>query len=42
VDLITKGFYNKMVISRSDGFVVQFGDPEPQGDKHGCVPQSGV
>lgn len=42
MDLITKGFYNKMVISRSDGFVVQFGDPEPQGDKHGCVFQSGV
>lgn len=37
MDLVNKGFYNKMVISRSDGFVVQFGDPEPQGEKHGWV-----
>jgi cyclophilin family peptidyl-prolyl cis-trans isomerase len=28
VDLVQKGFYNNMPIQRSDGFVVQTGDPE--------------
>jgi cyclophilin family peptidyl-prolyl cis-trans isomerase len=28
VDLVNKGFYNNMKIQRSDGFVVQTGDPE--------------
>lgn len=28
VDLVNKGFYNNMVIQRSDGFVVQTGDPD--------------
>jgi cyclophilin family peptidyl-prolyl cis-trans isomerase len=28
VDLVNKGFYNKMLIQRSDGFVVQTGEPE--------------
>jgi peptidylprolyl isomerase len=28
VDLVNKGFYNNMAIQRSDGFVVQTGDPE--------------
>lgn len=28
VDLVEKGFYNNMKIQRSDGFVVQTGDPE--------------
>ena len=28
VDLVQKGFYNNMKIQRSDGFVVQTGDPD--------------
>lgn len=28
VDLVEKGFYNNMAIQRSDGFVVQTGDPD--------------
>merc|ERR1719384_2419932 len=28
VELVQKGFYNNMPIQRSDGFVVQTGDPE--------------
>jgi len=32
VELVQKGFYNKMAISRSDGFVVQTGDPEGELD----------
>ena len=28
MDLVQKGFYNNMKIQRSDGFVVQTGDPE--------------
>jgi peptidylprolyl isomerase len=35
IDLVQKGFYNKMDIQRSDGFVVQTGDPE--GDAVGYV-----
>jgi len=35
VDLVQRGFYNNMVISRSDGFVVQTGDPE--GEAEGFV-----
>lgn len=35
VDLVEKGFYNKMEIQRSDGFVVQTG--EPKGDAIGYV-----
>jgi len=35
VDLVSKGFYNNMKISRSDGFVVQTGDPD--GDAAGYV-----
>eukprot|EP00967_Tisochrysis_lutea_P156628 scaffold316001_cov40-Tisochrysis_lutea.AAC.2 len=30
VDLINKGFYNGMHIQRSDGFVVQTGDPSSE------------
>jgi cyclophilin family peptidyl-prolyl cis-trans isomerase len=30
--LVQKGFYNKMVIDRSDGFVVQTGDPVGEAD----------
>jgi len=36
VDLVNKGFYNKMEIQRSDGFVVQTGDPAGPAD--GYVP----
>jgi peptidylprolyl isomerase len=32
IDLVLKGFYNKMAIDRSDGFVVQMGDPEGEAD----------
>jgi len=35
IDLVQKGFYNKMNIQRSDGFVVQTGDPD--GDAVGYV-----
>jgi len=40
VDLVDKGFYNGMHIQRSDGFVVQTGDPsaEGKGSKHGFTP----
>lgn len=39
VDLVNKGFYNGFKIQRSDGFVVQTGDPtaEGKGDKNGYV-----
>lgn len=39
VDLVDKGFYNKMLIQRSDGFVVQTGDPD--GDADGYVAPGG-
>lgn len=32
VDLVDKGFYNNMDIQRSDGFVVQTGDPDGEAD----------
>jgi peptidylprolyl isomerase len=35
IELVQKGFYNKMEIQRADGFVVQTGDPE--GDAVGYV-----
>lgn len=38
VDLVSKGFYNKRPITRSDGFVVQTGDSDPAGPVHGYVP----
>lgn len=28
------GYYNNLPITRSDGFVVQVGDPDPEGDVH--------
>jgi len=37
VDLVSKGFYNNMKIQRSDGFVVQTGDPEGKAD--GYIPE---
>ena len=41
IDLVNKGFYNEMKIQRSDGFVVQTGDPsqEGRGKEVGFVPQ---
>jgi len=41
VDLVQNGFYNDFKIQRSDGFVVQTGDPsaEGKGEKHGYVPE---
>ena len=38
VELVNKGFYNDMKIQRSDGFVVQTGDPE--GEAEGYVDPS--
>ena len=39
VDLVSKGFYDGFKIQRSDGFVVQTGDPQAEGksDKNGYV-----
>lgn len=34
MDLVLRGYYNDMPITRSDGFVVQTGDPDPEGDIH--------
>lgn len=39
VELVQKGFYNNMPIQRSDGFVVQTGDPD--GDAVGYVAKGG-
>lgn len=33
LDLVNKGFYNKMTIIRSDGFIIQSGKPEGYTDK---------
>ena len=38
VDLVKKGFYDKKIINRADGFVVQTGDADPEGTVHGYVP----
>lgn len=38
VDLVSKGYYDNKKITRSDGFVVQTGDANPDGDIHGYVP----
>ena len=37
VDLVNKGYYNNRKIDRSDGFVVQTGDADPEGNTHGYV-----
>eukprot|EP00638_Chattonella_subsalsa_P005132 CAMPEP_0117760472 /NCGR_PEP_ID=MMETSP0947-20121206/16650_1 /TAXON_ID=44440 /ORGANISM="Chattonella subsalsa, Strain CCMP2191" /LENGTH=410 /DNA_ID=CAMNT_0005581169 /DNA_START=163 /DNA_END=1395 /DNA_ORIENTATION=- len=40
MDLVDKGFYNGLKITRSDGFVVQTGDPYPQNDNiNGYIPK---
>jgi len=40
IDLVQRGFYNGMHIQRSDGFVVQTGDPSAEGNgkAHGFTP----
>lgn len=39
VDLVKRGFYTNQKIVRSDGFVVQMGDPEPDNEKiNGFIP----
>lgn len=38
VDLVQKGFYNNMKIQRSDGFVVQTGDPDGPSDGYVGTP----
>lgn len=38
VDLVKRGYYNGKQINRSDGFVVQTGDNDPEGTVHGFVP----
>lgn len=42
VELVEKGFYNNMKISRSDGFVVQTGDPEGEADGYVATPSKSV
>ncbi|KAK4531896.1 hypothetical protein CCYA_CCYA10G2753 [Cyanidiococcus yangmingshanensis] len=37
MDLVSRGFYDGLRIIRSDGFVVQAGDPEPDGKVHGFI-----
>lgn len=39
VDLVQKGYYNNKKIDRSDGFVIQMGDNDPEGKVHGYVPE---
>mmetsp|Transcript_29103 Transcript_29103/g.48914 ORF Transcript_29103/g.48914 Transcript_29103/m.48914 type:complete len:426 (+) Transcript_29103:64-1341(+) len=39
VDLVDAGFYTGKKITRSDGFVVQTGDADPDGTVHGYVPK---
>jgi len=42
-DLINRGFYNGMAVQRSDGFVIQTGDPNPEDEDaiHGFEPAKG-
>jgi len=42
VDLVQKGFYNNMDIQRSDGFVVQTGDPKGEADGYVGTPSKSV
>lgn len=42
IDLVAKGFYNNMKIQRSDGFVVQTGDPEGPADGYVGTPSKSV
>lgn len=42
VDLVQKGFYTNMAIQRSDGFVVQTGDPEGPADGYVGTPSKSI
>jgi cyclophilin family peptidyl-prolyl cis-trans isomerase len=42
VDLVQKGFYNNMKIQRSDGFVVQTGDPDGPADGYVGTPSKSI
>jgi cyclophilin family peptidyl-prolyl cis-trans isomerase len=42
VDLVQKGFYNNMDIQRSDGFVVQTGDPAGEAEGYVGTPSKSV
>jgi len=42
IDLVDKGFYNNMNIQRSDGFVVQTGDPDGPADGYVGTPSKSV
>jgi len=42
VELVQKGFYNNMKVQRSDGFVVQTGDPEGPADGYVGTPSKSV
>eukprot|EP01082_Thalassiosira_pseudonana_P006497 g5818.t1 g5818 contig20:227119-228635(-) len=42
VDLVQKGFYTNMDIQRSDGFVVQTGDPKGEADGYVGTPSKSV
>jgi len=42
VELVQNGFYNNMDIQRSDGFVVQTGDPKGEADGYVATPSKSV
>jgi len=42
VDLVDKGFYTNMKIQRSDGFVVQTGDPDGEADGYVGTPSKSI
>ncbi|KAL7519481.1 hypothetical protein ACHAWX_004236 [Stephanocyclus meneghinianus] len=42
IDLVQKGFYNNMDIQRSDGFVVQTGDPKGEAEGYVGTPSKAV
>lgn len=42
IDLVQKGFYNNMLIQRSDGFVVQTGDPDGEADGYVGTPSKSL
>jgi len=42
VDLVQKGFYTNMNIQRSDGFVVQTGDPDGEADGYVGTPSKSI
>lgn len=42
VDLVQKGFYTNMQIQRSDGFVVQTGDPDGEADGYIGTPSKSI